>query len=170
RRGRLLALLPAPAGPRASIGLYVHAAGIRTGLGSNPVGLDRGQPGETRLVELRRLGGRVVIEALNTRYRALSDDPAEVEAARESFATSILFATEILAEDDEGTLLVDLSDFLLRDAHGIARRLAAAGQGTWSLDARRSAIDLDSCRAFPENVELESWLTFVGSGPAPEVE
>ncbi len=170
RRGRLLALLPAPAGPRASIGLYVHAAGIRTGLGSNPVGLDRGQLGETRLVELRRLGGRVVIEALNTRYRALSDDPAEVEAARESFATSILFATEILAEDDEGTLLVDLSDFLLRDAHGIARRLAAAGQGTWSLDARRSAIDLDSCRAFPENVELESWLTFVGSGPAPEVE
>lgn len=167
--GRLLAVLPPPAGPRGSIGVYLHVAGIRTGLGSNPVGLDRGQLGETRRVELRQVGARVLVEALNTRFRALSEDAAEVDAVRESFATSVLWATDILARDADGRLLVDLSGFALRDAHGVASRLAAAGQGSWSLDTARSAVDLDACLAFPENVELEAVLTFGGTQPGAEV-
>ncbi len=45
------------------------------------------------------------------------------------------------SEDAAGRLLVDLSSFLLRDAHGVATRLAEAGQGGFSLDRERSAID-----------------------------
>ncbi|HEX9798530.1 MAG TPA: zinc-dependent metalloprotease [Thermoanaerobaculia bacterium] len=167
--GKLLAVLPAARGPRGVVGQYIYVEGIRTGLGSNPVGLDRGQLGETTLLELRRVGARVLFEAPNTRYRALSEDDDELRAVRESFATSVLWGAEILGEDAAGRLLVDLTGFLLRDAHGVAARLAATGQGSFALDRERSAVDFDGCLAFPRNVELESVLTFAGSSPGGEV-
>jgi len=168
-RGRVLAVLPAPSGPHGTIGEYLYVEGVVTGLGSAPVGLDRGQLGETRVVALRRVGSRVLLEVPNLRFRALGAGAAEAAAVRESFATSVLWGAEILAQDGAGRLLVDLSGFLLRDAHGVASRLAAAGQGAWNLDRERSAIDLDACRAFPRNLELESVLTFAGTGVGGEV-
>ncbi len=168
--GKLWAVLPAASGRRGTIGTYLYVEGITTGVGSNPIGLDRGQIGETRLLALRRVGSRVLFEAENTRFRALSADAAEVAAVRESFATSILWATEIVGEDTSGRLLVDLSGFALRDAHGVVARLTDAGQGSFSLDSGRSAIDLDACLAFPQNIELESTLTFAGSRPGSEIQ
>jgi hypothetical protein len=166
--GKLFAVLPAP-DPAGSLGEYLYVGGILTGLGSNPVGLDRGKMGEAQVVELRRVGGRVLLEAKNLRYRALSEDADEVAAVRESFATSVLWAGEVLAEGDDGRLLVDWTSLLLRDAQGVAAVLADAGQGGFTLDRERSAVDLDRCLAFPENVELEALLTFTGSRPGSEV-
>jgi hypothetical protein len=167
--GRLLAVLPPPSGPEGRIGEYLYFEGIETGLGSNPVGLDRGQEGASQVVALRRVGSRILLEAENLRFRALGGSADEEAAVRESFATSVLWATDLLGEDADGRLLVDLGGFLLRDAHGVAERLAASGQGSFSLDRERSAVDLDSCLSFPRNVELVSLLTFAGSAPGPEV-
>lgn len=166
--GRLLAVLPAP-DAQGRLGGYLYVEGIRTGLGSNPVGLDRGQLGPTRVVELRRLGKRILLEAQNPRYRAEGAGAEEAAAVRESFATSVLWATDVLGEDAAGRPLVDLASLLIRDAHGVAQRLAEAGQGSFSLDRERSAIDVDGCLAFPDNVELESLLTFGGASPGGEV-
>src|SRR4029079_3815402 len=44
-----------------------------------------------------------------------------------------------------------------------------AQQGSFSLDAARSAVDLDACLAFPENLEFEALLTFQSSEPGPLV-
>jgi Met-zincin/Domain of unknown function (DUF5117) len=167
--GRVLALLPSPSGPRGRIGEYLYVEGIATGLGSNPVGLDRGQEGESQVVELRRVGSRILLEAENLRFRALGADPAAEAAVRESFATSVLWGTDLLGEDAAGRLLLDLTGFLLQDPHGVAARLAAAGQGSFSLDRDRSAVDLDACLAFPRNDEFQSLLTFSGNSPGPEV-
>ena len=169
KSGRVLALVPAPSGPRGLVGEYLYLEGISTGLGSKPVGLDRGQLGEARLVELRRVGSRLLLEAPNLRFRAVGAPPAESEAVRESFATSVLWATEILAEDAGGRLLADWTGFLVRDAHGVASALSAAGQGSWALDRERSAVDLASCLAFPRNVVFESLLTFTATSPGAEV-
>jgi len=106
RAGKLLLELPRPAGPRNLCGRFLYVEGIETGLGSNPVGLDRGQLGETRVVEFRRVGGRVLLEQPNLRYRALSPDSNEVRTVRESFASSVLWAGEIAAEAADGRLLV----------------------------------------------------------------
>jgi hypothetical protein len=151
------------------IGRYVYVEGIVTGLGSNPVGLDRGQLGETEILRLRRLGGRVLAELLNTRFRALSADPAESQSVAESFATSVLWAGEIAAEDPDGRALVDFTSFVTRDAHGIVGHLKQAGQGSWSLDGARSAVDPEQCLVFPENVELEALLTYTSGEPGREV-
>ena len=60
-RGRVFLELP-PAEDPDTGHRYLYVEGLVTGLGSNDVGLDRGQIGPARLVGLRRVGGRVLVE------------------------------------------------------------------------------------------------------------
>ena len=159
---------PARAGSD-EVGSYLYTDALRTGLGSNPVGLDRGQLGDFVILNLRRVGGRLLIEQPNLGFRALSENPDEVRAVRESFATSIVWAGGIAAEDPDGRALVDFTGFLVRDAHRVVAQLRETGQGDWELDAERSVADLDNCLAFPENLELESLLTYASAEPGPLV-
>lgn len=142
QRGRVWLELPAESAATGVIGRYLYIEGITTGMGSNPVGLDRGQLGATQVVAFRRVGGRVVIEASNERFRALTGNAAEAQAIRQSFASSVLWGGEIAAQDGDGRGLIDLTSFLVRDAHGISQTLRAAGQGSYALDEARSALDL----------------------------
>jgi hypothetical protein len=169
-RQRGTIMLELPAATDGDIGhRFLYVEGLVTGLGSNDIGLDRGQIGPARLVGLRRVGGRVLVEASNLGFRALSEDPNELRAVRQSFARSVLWGGEIIAEDGDGRVLVDFTSFVVRDAHGSARRLERSEQGKFSLDENRSAVDLESCLAFPDNVELEAMLTFHGAKPGPFV-
>ena len=169
KAGRILFELPAPARPRGEVGRFLYVEGLLTGLGSNPVGLDRGQLGATRLVILRRVGGRLLIEQPNLFYRALTDNPTERVAVEQSFATSVLWAGAIEAEAGDGRLLIDMTSFIARDAHRVAATLKASKQGSYELDADRSVPIPDACLAFPDNVELEALLTFGGSEPGSNV-
>ena len=169
KAGKVWLEVPAASGPSGLVGEFLYVEGLASGLGSNPVGLDRGQLGDARLVRLRRLGGRLLIEEPNLRYRALSEDPREVQAVRESFATSVLWAGALDKQHADGRAVVDLTSFLVRDAHGVGGRLKEAGQGTFRLDADRSAIDLDACLAFPDNLEFEVLLTYEGEEPGRDV-
>jgi hypothetical protein len=169
KAGKVWLELPAASGKTGEVGSYLYTEALLTGLGSNPVGLDRGQLGDARVVTLRRVGGRLLVEQPNLRFRALSDNPAELEAVRQSFATSVLWAGEIAAQDPDGRALVDFTSFLIRDAHNVVATLRNTGQGKWQLDAGRSAVDLENCLAFPENVELEAVLTYASDEPGPLV-
>ena len=165
RKGKVWLEVPPAADKDGVVASYIYQESIATGLGSNPVGLDRGQLGDTRIVTLRRVGGRVLVEQPNLKFRALSEDPVERQTVRESFATSILWAGEIAAQDPDGSALVDFTSFLVRDAHEIVARLKMAQQGSWSLDKERSVVDLENCKAFPDNVELEALLTYQSADP-----
>ncbi len=169
QRGRVWLELPAESAATGVIGRYLYIEGITTGMGSNPVGLDRGQLGATQVVAFRRVGGRVVIEASNERFRALTGNAAEAQAIRQSFASSVLWGGEIAAQDGDGRGLIDLTSFLVRDAHGISQTLRAAGQGSYALDEARSALDLTECFSFPGNLEFEALLTYAGNDPGPEM-
>lgn len=151
------------------IGEFLYVEGLLTGLGSNPVGLDRGQLGESRVVRLRRVGNRLVVEQPNLRYRAITDSATERRAVRESFATSVLWASVIEEVGSSGRLLVDFTPFLLRDAHGVVRSLDRTGQGSFQLDGERSAVDFSACLAFPDNLEFEALLTYQASNPGEHV-
>ncbi|HEX7985981.1 MAG TPA: zinc-dependent metalloprotease [Duganella sp.] len=132
-------------------------------LGSNDVGLDRGQAGDMRMVHFEKHGGKLFLVQDNTGYIAASADKDERAAVTESFANAVLWSGDILASDG-GAHLVDFSGFLLADRHGIAARLAAAKQGAYAVDPARSAVLAEQAKAFPDNVELESLLTFAGPG------
>ena len=166
--GRVLMLLPREveaSEPSGFLAECLYVEGLTTGLGSNDVGLDRGQLGPTRVVQFRRLGPRVLIEESNQGFRAQSANASERRAARESFATSVLWSGEVLTRDSEGRILVDLTTFVVRDAHRVAGSLRSSGQGDYRLDESRSMLDAGASLAFPDNLELEALLTFEGSSP-----
>ena len=144
--------------------LYTHS--LPYGTGSNDLGLDRGQISRGQLVRFERSGPKVLLVEPNQRFRSTSSDPNEVLAVRQSFPESVLYGFKVEAEDPSGAVLVDATDFFLRDAHDVIGSLTRTQQGTYKLDLTRSTIALDATKAFPKNTEVEAILTFTTDGPA----
>jgi hypothetical protein len=142
--------------------LYVES--LPAGLGSNDVGLDRGQIGKQFVVRFVRSGPKVLLVAPNLGYRAEFGSVAERAAVADSFAQSVLFGFDV-AEEHDGRVRVDATGFFLRDAHDVAGTLRQTGQGSFALDPSRSAFHLPMTKNFPKNTEVEVWLTFAGSEP-----
>jgi hypothetical protein len=135
-----------------------------SGLGSNPVGIDRGQTAGSTVLRPMRVGPKVLLVEPNYRFVANSDNPVEVAAVRDAFAPSVHWGFEVAAETD-GRVLVDATAFFLRDARGVIETLARSGQGRYQLERSRSAIYLPSTRSLPENTEVEAILTFTSNEP-----
>src|SRR5580698_9947401 len=144
--------------------LYTHS--LPYGTGSNDLGLDRGQISRGQLIHFERTGPKVLLVEPNQRFRSTSSDANEVLAVRQSFPESILYGFKVEAEDPGGAVLVDATEFFLRDAHDVIGTLTRTQQGTYKLDAGRSTIAIDATKAFPKNTEVESILTFITDGPA----
>ncbi len=145
---------------------FIYVSSLASGLGSNPVGLDRGQLGETRVVSFRRVGGRAYLIQQNLKYRATTTNQAEQRAVADSFADSILWSGEIKQTTDDHSV-VQLNSFLLRDAHDCIGTLASTGQGSYSLNNDLSLVYLDRSKSFPKNTEFEVALTFCSDKPGP---
>ena len=138
--------------------LYVNA--LAAGVGSNDIGLDRGQLGGTRIVRFERIGRKILMVQPNHAYRATTSNPDERRAVDDAFATSVLFGFTVAARTGE-RFLVDATGFLLRDVHGVADSLP----GTYQLDRQRSAVYLARTKGFPRNTEMEAVLTFARDSP-----
>lgn len=144
--------------------LYVNS--LPAGVGSNDIGLDRGQIGGSMIVRFERYGPKVLLIQPNQGYRAVTKDPTERNAVEESFAQSAIWGFTVEAGDGD-SVLVDATTFFLRDAHSIPETLAQEKQGSYSLDASRSAIYPARTKNFPRNTEVEALLTFGGKDPGP---
>lgn len=145
---------------------FLYQASLSRGVGSNDLGLDRGQLGATKVVEFERSGPKILLVQHNLDYRAGTDNPDELNAVDESFARSVIWGFEVLGERD-GSILVDATDFLIRDAHRITARLARSEEGEFSPDPSRSAIYMPNTKAFPDNSEVEAIVTFIGQATGP---
>lgn len=136
------------------------------GTGSNDLGLDRGQTAPARVVRFERQGPKVLLVEVNAQFRNSASDPSEELATRQSFPVSVIWGFKIEAESPDGGVLVDATDFFLRDVHGVIEALTRNKQGTYKVDATRSAIVMDDTKAFPKNTEVEAILTFTTDDPA----
>jgi hypothetical protein len=143
---------------------FILYESLPSGVGSNDIGLDRGEPGETYVVHFERSGKQVLLVAENQEFRAVTDDAEQQRAVRGAFPQSVLWGFEVAAEDGDA-VLVDATKFFLSDVHGVATRIANAKQGKFKVEPTRSAIYLPRTKNFPENTEIESTLTFVGEEP-----
>jgi Met-zincin/Domain of unknown function (DUF5117) len=146
----------------------LYQSGLPAGVGSNDIGLDRGQLGKTAIVRFERSGPKVLLIEENLNYRAVTSDADERRAVHDSFAESALWGFTVSAEEN-GHALVDATDFFLRDAHGIPGTLRRTKQGSYKLDPSRCAIYLPQTKNFPLNTEVEATLTFAGDEPGPWV-
>jgi len=151
-----------------SLGRMIYTSRLTSGLGSNPVGLDRGAGIGSQILRFFRVNDRVFAEFENTGYRALGAGEDETRATQQSFARSVIWSTDIVAEAD-GRVLIDLSGFLTRDPIGTADRLSDTDQGSFSIDSDRSAPLTESALAFPRNVEIDALLTLSSGDPGSEV-
>ncbi|MDX1315332.1 MAG: zinc-dependent metalloprotease, partial [Eudoraea sp.] len=139
--------------------LYVYS--LSSGIGSNDIGLDRGQLGNEQVVHFEKAGNKLLLVQPNLRFRAITDNDLERKAVEQAFARSVLFGFPIVEEIND-TYIIDITDFLMRDAHGVARRLRNSGQGSYTLDKSRSAMAMERTKAFPKNLEFDYTLTFKG--------
>ncbi len=146
--------------------LYVNS--LATGVGSNDIGLDRGQLGDTRIVKFVRYSNKIMLVQPNYKYRAISDNAAERNSVKEAFAESILAGFRVSATNG-GSVLVNVTTFFMKDAHGVSQQLQSRKQGSYSLDQSRSAIYSPRTKSFPKNTEFEATLTFIGSGRGGQI-
>ena len=140
--------------------MYVNS--LSEGIGSNDIGLDRGQLGNTRIVKFMKAGNKLLLIQPNQDYRAITDNLEERKSVEQAFAKSVIHGF-VIKETNQGKYLVDATSFFMRDAHGVQGRLSVRKQGSYSLDKSRSAISLERTKAFPKNVEFDVMLTFKGS-------
>lgn len=143
---------------------FLYMNSLPVGVGSNDIGLDRGQIGDARIVKFQRSGPKILLVQPNYAYRAISDNADERRSVQEAFAQSVLWGFEVAAEEN-GRVLVDASDFCLRDAHDVIGTLKRTNQGGFKLDNTRSAFYLPRTKNFPQNTEIEVTLTFTGGAP-----
>ena len=139
--------------------LYAHF--LATGLGSNDIGLDRGKIGAGVIVKFIKSGNKILLLQPNQDFRAITDNELEKKSIEQAFAKSVLFGFPI-KETRADTYIIDLTPFLLQDAHRVANRLKKAKEGVYKLDKTRNVLWMENTKAFPKNVIFESLLTFVG--------
>ncbi|MDB5000330.1 MAG: peptidase [Mucilaginibacter sp.] len=146
--------------------LYVNS--LPSGVGSNDLGLDRGQIGDSRIVKFIKIGPKVLLIQPNYSFRANSNNADERRSVEEAFAQSAIYGfTAVATEGDRA--LIDITSFLLRDSHKIADKLNAGNQGSYSPDESRSAIYLPNTKSFPDNSEFEAIVTVAGKGKGYEI-
>ncbi len=141
---------------------FLYVSSLAAGVGSNDIGLDRGQLGQTRVVEFRKAGNKLLLVHKNYDFRAESNNADERKSVQDAFAESVLWGFEI-AEQKGSSYLVDATNFYLQDVHQVAEKLGNARQGTYKLDNSRSALYFPMVKNFPKNTEVEATITVVGT-------
>ncbi|MFV7784945.1 zinc-dependent metalloprotease [Shewanella marisflavi] len=145
---------------------FLLVTSLPHGVGSNDIGLDRGQLGMTRLVQFERHGPYLILKQLNTRYRATTDNGAEQRAVKEAFAESVLWRGKVL---DGKQALVAINELVLNDLHGIKDTLEQTKQGHYQLDKESSLILPQGVKSFERNSDVDVLLTFKGAKAGPQV-
>jgi hypothetical protein len=145
---------------------FIYQSSLARGIGSNDLGLDRGQLGDTKVVRFLRSGPKLLLVEDNLGYRAESDSADERRAIDESFARSVIWGFEDLDPSPNKTI-IDATPFIVRDAHGVSGRLNRSGEGSYSVDMSRSAVFLPRTKGFPDNTEAEALVTLVGEPTGP---
>ncbi len=140
---------------------FLYLSALSSGVGSNDIGLDRGQLGGTRLVQFRKNGNKIFLVHKNLDYRAYSNNRDEVQSVNEAFAESILWSFEILTSETN-KIIVEATDFYLQDTHGVVERLTDMEQGVYKLDLSKSGLNFPRIKNFPKNTEVETFITVTG--------
>ncbi len=152
---------------------FLYFTGLGSGVGSTEAFADRSSFGGGWVCRFRRVGMRVLVIQENTGFRAPNGGPDLQHSVEYSFPTSVVASLPVEAEQD-GTVVVDASTLLVRDAFdllsqlrrptravgGVMVREQSSKAADWRLDTDRSVIDLEHTGSFPLNTEVETLLTF----------
>ncbi|HEX2167462.1 MAG TPA: zinc-dependent metalloprotease [Longimicrobiales bacterium] len=142
----------------------LYYVSLPAGVGHNDIGLNRGDLGPSYVVEFERVGPKIMMVQPNYDFRATTDNAMERKSVEDAFAQSIIWGFTVAAQTGD-RVLVDATDFFVRDAHGVIGTLRRGDQGTFRMDESRSAFYIDRTKGFPKNTEVEVTLTFTSDAP-----
>ncbi|AVV85225.1 zinc-dependent metalloprotease [Shewanella putrefaciens] len=145
---------------------FLLVTSLPEGVGSNDIGLDRGQLGQSRMVQFERQGPYIILKQLNTQYRANTLDIAELRAVKEAFADSVLWQGKVIEGKPD---FVAINNLVLNDLHGVSSVLQQTSQGDYQLDLSRSAILPAGVKSFERNADVDVQLTFHNAVAGKEV-
>lgn len=145
---------------------FLLVTSLPEGVGSNDIGLDRGQLGQSRMVQFERQGPYIILKQLNTQYRANTLDIAEQRAVEEAFADSVLWQGKVIEGKPD---FVAINNLVLNDLHGVSSVLQQTSQGDYQLDLSRSAILPAGVKSFERNADVDVQLTFHNAVAGKEV-
>ncbi len=140
---------------------FLYISSLSSGIGSNDIGLDRGQLGSTQVVYFKKAGNKLLLVQPNLRFRAITNNELERKSVEQAFAKSVLGGFPI-EDETNGKYIIDITDFLMQDTHGVVARLKRSKEGVYQLDKSKSALALERTKAFPKNIEFDVTLTFKG--------
>jgi Met-zincin/Domain of unknown function (DUF5117) len=140
---------------------FLYVSSLSSGIGSNDIGLDRGQLGGERVVKFIKAGNKLLLVQPNQDYRAITDNELERKSIEQAFAKSVLYGFKIV-ETKNDSFIIDFTPFLMQDTHGVSNRLKRSNEGAYKLDLSKSALNMERTKAFLKNVEFDVILTFKG--------
>jgi len=141
---------------------FLYVSSLSQGVGSNDIGLDRGQLGVRKIVYFKKFGNKLLLVEPNIKYVAKTNNLVEKKSVVEAFAKSVLYGFPIV-DFNNGIYKIDITPFFMEDRHGVIKKLKLKNQGEYFLDKSKSAINLERTRAFLKNIEFDAILTFVGN-------
>ncbi|MBN9481086.1 MAG: zinc-dependent metalloprotease [Bordetella sp.] len=168
RKGKVSVRLPAP-GADGVLGRYLYQPGLSAGLGMDGAGLDRAGLGQAQIVVFRKVGDRVFAAFENHRFRAVDADADQVNAVAASFVSPVVWSGEAVETAADGSVTLDLSGFLERDAINAVGRLKRARLGSFKAAPTLSYVDTAETLVFPDNVEFQTVQTFTSDEPGGEL-
>jgi hypothetical protein len=149
--------------PRDSMRVLMFVS-LATGLGSNPIGLDRGANGDSYVARFDKTGDHVLVVFENWSYRTSAlDNTAHARTVLEAFPPSTPASLPIIGQEGN-RIIVDATDFVMRDWNDVVGTLTAGNEGSYSVARDRSSIYRPYTKGFPENTEIDVALTFATQG------
>ena len=167
--GRIVLSLP-PVDAEGIHGRFLYVAALKSGLGSSGLNIDQGSTTQPRILVFRRIGDKMIAEFENTRFNAVGGSRDEQQGVRDSFAASTVWMGKFDSVTPEGRVLIDITDFLTRDAMDIAGTLESAGQKGYHVEPNLSVADPAAVKVFPENIEFEARETFASETPGEQLQ
>lgn len=125
---------------------------------------DPGAMSSTSPVYFTRIGKQVYIMEENLRLRADKDSRLAAAVERGS-SDHLIEAVDIKSDPnkEDSAILIDIGDFLVRDARNISYFASRAKMG-FKFDKKHSYVD--EIKSFPKNSEIDVRLHFASSKPA----
>jgi Met-zincin/Domain of unknown function (DUF5117)/Domain of unknown function (DUF5118) len=133
---------------------FLATATLESGIGEG--GIYSGMPLQDFLFYFKRVNNNLQFVVRNVNFRTREGDPQARSLAR-SFSDSVLYNIPLKSiHPERKTFLIDLGDILLTDVAGLSASIGVSAGGDQSY--------FGEAKAFPQNLEIESIMNFIGGG------
>ncbi|MGV6851249.1 MAG: zinc-dependent metalloprotease [bacterium] len=138
---------------------YLLQTILVSGLGSNSIGLDRGQMGNSRLITFKKQNKNLLIIQQQSNFISHSTNPWQQKRLKQAFAYSVIASLPIESHTKH-RYTVNIQPLIKLDLHGIKDQLKQNDASDVTLNNDLSFIQADQSNSFGNNAVIQGIQTF----------